>query len=678
MRIDSNGDVGIGTTDPTEKLDVVGVYIQAADTRANNTNKIFGLRVPHYANATNPINLIGAVAFTGANPIYIGGNDTSFAGTAATSIQFYTAANNTTASGTERMRITSTGDVGIGVTSTSARLDVHGTTATFRLQSTTGTNASYLWTTNTGGDFYFGRDNSTGTTFGTNSAYSAVLYSANAYPMAFFTNATERMRIDSSGNVGLSTVNVNSNFGKGNGYSGNTTATASGYLDPYNGSTGNTSLYNTGAFAILFGTNNTERMRIDSSGNLAINGGSILTQSTAQQLSIFASPTAVNNTTRIELYGTTHPTLANQLILRSNTTIFTDDDALSERMRIDSSGMLGLGITPAQTSGIAMEFGGSANNNAINFLNSGNCQGWITSNAYYNGTNWLRKYASGTTCTAYTANDQGSHVWRYAAASTAGSTISWSEAMRIDTSGNVGIGVTPSAWRTINKALQVGTNTCIANIDATTNSGMDFGTNFYADSGGSFRYIINSYSSRYRQQVGTHSFSSAGSGTAGGAITYTSLLEFGIGTTVALQGATSQSGTGITFPATQSASSNANTLDDYEEGTWTPVDGSGAGISFTNATGKYTKIGRMVIAQASVDYPSTASGSSAIISGLPFSTTTDAGGFCMYSTTTFGFVMRNQSNSTNILITNVTNPSLAITNSQFSTASIQFTFIYQI
>jgi len=65
-------------------------------------------------------------------------------------------------------------------------------------------------------------------------------------------------------------------------------------------------------------------------------------------------------------------------------------------------------------------------------------------------------------------------------------------------------------------------------------------------------------------------------------------------TTIGVGGATpSTSGSGITFPATQSDSSNANTLDDYEEGTWSPDVGT-----FTNMTGtpgysaaKYTKIG---------------------------------------------------------------------------------------
>jgi hypothetical protein len=57
------------------------------------------------------------------------------------------------------------------------------------------------------------------------------------------------------------------------------------------------------------------------------------------------------------------------------------------------------------------------------------------------------------------------------------------------------------------------------------------------------------------------------------------------------------SGTGITFPASQSASSDPQTLDDYEEGTWTPtLTGSSVSGSqtYTTQLGSYTKIGRLV------------------------------------------------------------------------------------
>jgi hypothetical protein len=79
------------------------------------------------------------------------------------------------------------------------------------------------------------------------------------------------------------------------------------------------------------------------------------------------------------------------------------------------------------------------------------------------------------------------------------------------------------------------------------------------------------------------------------------------------------SGTGITFPATQNASSDANTLDDYEEGTFTPTDGSGAGLSITFNNAKYTKIGRLVyISISTIVYPATANTAAASIAGLPF------------------------------------------------------------
>jgi hypothetical protein len=98
--------------------------------------------------------------------------------------------------------------------------------------------------------------------------------------------------------------------------------------------------------------------------------------------------------------------------------------------------------------------------------------------------------------------------------------------------------------------------------------------------------------------------------------------------------APSTDGTGVKFPATQISASDANTLDDYEEGTWTPVDGSGAGLSFSNTSGNcfYTKIGRLVTATFRVTYPSTASGSFAYIGGLPFAsngTTVNVQGCCM-------------------------------------------------
>lgn len=85
-------------------------------------------------------------------------------------------------------------------------------------------------------------------------------------------------------------------------------------------------------------------------------------------------------------------------------------------------------------------------------------------------------------------------------------------------------------------------------------------------------------------------------------------------------GNTSATGTGIAFPATQSASSDANTLDDYEEGNWTPNQGSGVTVTGTfGSEGKYTKIGRQVCVVGVITATTISCGASGIItSNLPF------------------------------------------------------------
>lgn len=77
------------------------------------------------------------------------------------------------------------------------------------------------------------------------------------------------------------------------------------------------------------------------------------------------------------------------------------------------------------------------------------------------------------------------------------------------------------------------------------------------------------------------------------------------------------------FPATQVPSADPNTLDDYEEGTITPSDGSGAGLVLTSVAGSYVKIGRQVEIWLKATYPVTANGSNAVLGGLPFACSTD-------------------------------------------------------
>lgn len=82
-----------------------------------------------------------------------------------------------------------------------------------------------------------------------------------------------------------------------------------------------------------------------------------------------------------------------------------------------------------------------------------------------------------------------------------------------------------------------------------------------------------------------------------------------------------QLSSGITFPATQVLSTDPNTLDDYEEGTWTPtvIGTSSAGTAnYSFQTGRYTKIGRLVYVESYLSWSSGTGTGDLRVAGLPF------------------------------------------------------------
>ena len=107
------------------------------------------------------------------------------------------------------------------------------------------------------------------------------------------------------------------------------------------------------------------------------------------------------------------------------------------------------------------------------------------------------------------------------------------ERLVINSSGNVGIGVTPSAWDSTNKALDLGARTCIASTNSGSSS--DFTNNGYITAG-TYIYKETAAASFYRQSAGAHSWFTAASGTAGNAISFTQAMtldasgNLGIGT----------------------------------------------------------------------------------------------------------------------------------------------------
>ena len=181
----------------------------------------------------------------------------------------------------------------------------------------------------------------------------------------------------------------------------------------------------------------------------------------------------------------------------------------------------------------------------------------------------------------------------------------------IDASGNVGIGTTTMAGRLNVNAT--GANSRIAIGD--TASGTYSTVLMYGGSG--------KYNFQLGVQNNVNNCFEITPSTATGGTTF-STPSFVVNATggVALQGATvTANGVGISFPATQNPSSDANTLDDYEEGTWTPVFSSALGsITSYSSSGKYTKIGNIVTLFISFTITNNGTGNgSGVISGFPFS-----------------------------------------------------------
>ena len=188
---------------------------------------------------------------------------------------------------------------------------------------------------------------------------------------------------------------------------------------------------------------------------------------------------------------------------------------------------------------------------------------------------------------------------------------------------NFALGVSPST-NSANTSIEI--NKAGNGLSVFSNTDFRMSRNVYDDG---TKYARSSETAvTYILGNGTFAWYNAPTGTAGAAISFTQLMNLNANGALGLSGAsTSANGVGITFPATQSASTDANTLDDYEEGTWTPAYSVASGSIAANSStsGKYTKIGRVVYIWGYISYQSNSSASGTVtITGLPF---TSGGGF---------------------------------------------------
>lgn len=231
----SDGNVGIGTDAPETKLQVIGAMDVVSGynsiklggdlgltIRTDNTTKYGRIGGAHYTNSEQPVAFFLYSSTVTNNYLYIGGGSTSL--NTCTGLMFYTAANNTTTSGTERMRLNSSGNLGIGTTSPSGKIHVsEGAFANVPLfertemsTDTTGSSFRLLATkTSNMGDGF-------GPLFTLNiqddagiinpiGAIGAVRYGADNSGAIVFNSyklgaISESMRIDSYGNIGIGTT----------------------------------------------------------------------------------------------------------------------------------------------------------------------------------------------------------------------------------------------------------------------------------------------------------------------------------------------------------------------------------------------------------------------------------------------------------------------------------------
>jgi len=256
MRIDSAGNVGIGTNSPSFKLDIFGssgVGIRLLENSTGNNNRL-------------------VITQSGTSTIY---NSTYASGSANHVFQI---------ADTERMRIDSSGNVGIGTSSPAYKLSVNG-------------RISYSGAIGEGAD----------TTLSSTGTALQLGLSSTWTENRFYTGGTERMRIDSSGNVGVGTTSPANTAGRNITIGGvepvlvlNASSNRS-----YSIASGGNFTFTPSSLVFYDNTASATRMRIDSAGEL------ILIGSTAQKATgtTWSNPSDVRLKNNIEDYAKGLPEL---------------------------------------------------------------------------------------------------------------------------------------------------------------------------------------------------------------------------------------------------------------------------------------------------------------------------------------------------------------------------------
>ena len=517
MRIDSAGNIGVGTASPGAILHTFGAG-QTTAAMSTSTGQGASIKIQDSGGAVGNGGAIvfgASFGFFGAIKGLISNGSNNTLG----DIAFSTRNVSTDAALTERMRIQGNGSVGIGVTLPTATLDIlanansHG----IRIRGRAADNASAILF-----------DNNTGNA---GSQLNFISSASNSY-MAFGTNNTERMRIDNSGNVGIGTssitagvkLDVNGSMAisaattegrildigagrTGSGFSGVDLIADASYTDyglrllregGANGA-GYIAHRGTGSFEVIaveaapvsIKTSNVERLRIDASGNVGVgtsvptnyvnSGSGFAVVGTNGQTQAYLGSTACGLTVSAYTGALYAQVSADFYIGTSGATPFILRTNATERLRIDASGNVGIGTSSpgvpldiaAQSDSSAIKLRGRSSDNRAAILFDANTGAGTAANLQYISG------ISGTGLLFATAN---------------------TERMRIDNSGNVCIATSSSLN---GNKLTIGDGTAAVAMDINS-----LGTGFAGPS-------INGYVASSREWIVGSIANAAGSATRG-------------------------------------------------------------------------------------------------------------------------------------------------------------------
>ena len=399
----------------------------------------------------------------------------------------------------ERMRIDSSGNVGIGTSSPGA---------TLHLNKSGTSDFTNLYLSNSGASGKSYQIGVGGNSTGAGYANNLYIYDNSA--------AAARVTLDSSGNVGIGTsspsMKVNISHADQDGLRFNSAASGETFIDfadPDDNDIGRIS-YDHNDNHMAFRTNNGERMRISSSGQVMIgtttagsgdaddltvatsgHGGITIRSGSSHAAAIYFSDGTSGSQNYQGIFQYVHS--ADELQFYTNYAANSNP-----RMRIDYLGNVGIDFAPKVMHA-----------NVTSSLNVGSSSlfqrtknTFVSSNFYYNSSDVGKSIASGHALVYHQDVTNGAHIWfRTGSASGADESVSLTESMRIDSSGRLLVGTTSAPtggdWAQYSKAIFTGSTGSTADAGTislkrggTAANGNPLGVLSFSDNnGGEFAYM---------------------------------------------------------------------------------------------------------------------------------------------------------------------------------------------